>query len=214
MALTSEGEVYAWGDNWDGQLGDGTKDSRGAPVRISNLSNVTAISAGSIHSVALTSDCIVFSTLLIACSTIWRRIVSTEAVPIKIETNMSYMMEEQYSVMLNSNGVMYVDGKKITTIDSIVDISVSYSTIYALKSDGSVYKGDYYKDIYDLYTTSVPVFVKIDDLSHITAISAGESHNLALTDNGTVYAWGANWYGQLGDGTTISSKPRIVSTIE
>src|SRR5579859_1910100 len=39
-------------------------------------------------------------------------------------------------------------------------------------------------------------------LNSIMAISAGESHNLALRSDGTVWAWGWNAFGQLGDGTT------------
>src|SRR5206468_530565 len=39
-------------------------------------------------------------------------------------------------------------------------------------------------------------------LSSIVAISAGEGHNMALKSDGTVWAWGWNAQGQLGNGTT------------
>jgi alpha-tubulin suppressor-like RCC1 family protein len=38
-------------------------------------------------------------------------------------------------------------------------------------------------------------------LKHITVVSAGEGHSMALDANGYVYCWGDNQYGQLGDGT-------------
>src|SRR5262249_31207292 len=45
-----------WGWNYFGQLGDGTTDSHSTPVPVSGLTNVTAIAAGSGHSIALKSD--------------------------------------------------------------------------------------------------------------------------------------------------------------
>ena len=41
-------------------------------------------------------------------------------------------------------------------------------------------------------------------LSGVKAIAALQDHNLALKDDGTVWAWGFNLYGQLGDGTTTN----------
>src|SRR5882757_2939733 len=56
--------------------------------------------------------------------------------------------------------------------------------------------------------------VAVSELSGITAVSAGGSHSLALLENGTVMAWGANSAGQLGDGTeNDSSVPVAVSGV-
>src|SRR5438105_3618488 len=46
--------------------------------------------------------------------------------------------------------------------------------------------------------------VQVQNLSGVTAVCAGSTHNLALKADGTVWAWGANSSGQLGDGTTIN----------
>ncbi len=42
----------------------------------------------------------------------------------------------------------------------------------------------------------------VDELSEVSAISAGTRHSLALLRDGTIMAWGSNLGGQLGDGTT------------
>jgi hypothetical protein len=56
MALKSDGTVWCWGLNSNGQLGDGTKTDRNIPVQVSGLTGITAIAAGFNHSLALKSD--------------------------------------------------------------------------------------------------------------------------------------------------------------
>ncbi|CAB3392649.1 RCC1 domain-containing protein [Kyrpidia spormannii] len=54
--------------------------------------------------------------------------------------------------------------------------------------------------------SSTPVAVQgLATDSTIQAVAAGAYHSLALTSDGRVFAWGANSYGQLGDGTTNSA---------
>ncbi|MFT4186104.1 MAG: hypothetical protein QM613_02590, partial [Micrococcaceae bacterium] len=57
-------------------------------------------------------------------------------------------------------------------------------------------------------TTGTPMAGKT-----ITQIAAAESHMLALASDGTVYAWGRNNYGQLGDGTTTDSSVPVAVTM-
>ena len=54
-ALTDAGGVKCWGNNDEGQLGDGTKTSRSTPAFVSGLtSNVAAIAVGALHGCVLT----------------------------------------------------------------------------------------------------------------------------------------------------------------
>src|SRR5437773_753599 len=60
-ARQSAGNVWSWGDNAYGQLGDGTTASSSTPVRVINLSGgylsgVVAVAVGGLHSLALKSD--------------------------------------------------------------------------------------------------------------------------------------------------------------
>ncbi len=55
LALRSDGRVWAWEDNSEGQLGDGTYTDRTVPVAVSGLSGVVAVAAGGDHSLAVTS---------------------------------------------------------------------------------------------------------------------------------------------------------------
>lgn len=57
--------------------------------------------------------------------------------------------------------------------------------------------------------SSTPVAVDLPAGTTITAVAAGNAHSLALASTGTMLAWGANFTGQLGNGTTTSSSTPI-----
>lgn len=60
----------------------------------------------------------------------------------------------------------------------------------------------------DFYMSS-PEPMTIPELTQIVMISAGDHHDLALDERGTVWAWGRNGYGQLGDGTTNAASTPV-----
>lgn len=53
-ALKSDGTVWAWGQNSNGELGDGTTTARTEPVQVSGLSYIASIHMGNMHGLALT----------------------------------------------------------------------------------------------------------------------------------------------------------------
>jgi hypothetical protein len=60
---TSGQEVWAWGDNFRGQLGNGTNTSSNTPVQVSNLSGVTAVAGCGGYSLAVVPDTTVPDTI-------------------------------------------------------------------------------------------------------------------------------------------------------
>jgi|GEM_PF-785456 len=78
----------------------------------------------------------------------------------------------------------------------------------ALRSDGTVWAwgGNDYGQLGDGTTTQRQKPMQISGLVGVTAISCNHAsdHSLALLNNGTVWAWGYNEWGQLGDGTTTN----------
>ncbi len=53
MYLDEAGQVYTWGDNSRGQLGNGTTQQSAKPAMVPGLENVAAISAGYQHGLAI-----------------------------------------------------------------------------------------------------------------------------------------------------------------
>src|SRR5690349_19942037 len=61
IALKSDGTVWAWGYNNDGELGNGTTTSSLTPVQVSALSGINAVAVRGYHSLALKSDATIWA---------------------------------------------------------------------------------------------------------------------------------------------------------
>jgi len=191
LALTSDGQVIAWGENNSGQLGNNSTTSSPTPAAVTGVladKTVVGIAAGENHSLALTSDGQVFA---------WG---------------------ENYSGQLGNNSTaislepVAVDTSGVLAGRSVVAIAGGMSHSLALTSDGKLFAwGNNYSGQLGNNSTAnswVPVPVSMDGVlagKTVEAIASGSSHSLALTSDGQVFAWGANWQGQLGDGTTTDS---------
>jgi alpha-tubulin suppressor-like RCC1 family protein len=127
LAIKSDGTVWAWGNNTDGQFGDGTTTSHTTPVQILGLSNVKVVEADEQHSFAIKND-----------GTLW-------------------------AWGYNDFGQLG-DG-----------------------TTGSTYLSP----------------VQVAGLSGVTAVSASGTFTVAQKSDGTVWAWGHNYWRELGDGTRI-----------
>jgi alpha-tubulin suppressor-like RCC1 family protein len=178
LAVLSDATVRAWGFNDAGQLGDGTKITRNEPVGVVGLGDVSAVSAGCDHSVALKTD-----------GSVW-------------------------SWGFNSTGQLG-DGSnqdkstpvRVAGLTDVVAVAAGCAHSMALKSDGTVWAWGFNFDG-ELGGAS-PSLVRntpamIPTLGSVTAIAAGGFHSLALKTDGTVWAWGKNNMGQVGDNSTLN----------
>jgi alpha-tubulin suppressor-like RCC1 family protein len=194
-ALTTNGTVQCWGGNEYGQLGDGTDADSTTPVTVMSdgeniLSGVTAISAGAVHTCALTVSGTVKCWGLNGFGQLGNDSSGTGPHP----TPVAVMIDDVLS--------------DVTAISSGGLHTCALTTAGMVKCWGLNEFGQLGNDSSDTDPHPTPVTVMSDGddgvLSGVTAIEAGINHTCALTDTG-MKCWGKNSSGQLGDETNDDS---------
>ncbi|GGM87369.1 hypothetical protein ACFFX1_05800 [Dactylosporangium sucinum] len=219
LALTDSGEVWAWGSNTDGQLGDGTRTQRNSPQRVDGLSGVVEVAAGDRFSLAVLADGTVrawganqFGQLGIAAG-------DDRLVPITVPglTGVtSVAAGGAHSLALRVGGSVWAWGfnhygqlgdgtfedrstpaqvKGITTARQIVAGGL---TSTALLPDGRVQAWGFSEWGQIGPNTKEPLPVGIS-ISNVVFIAGRDRHNVAVRGDGTVWAWGYNGNRQVAD---------------
>lgn len=207
LALMKDGTVKAWGNNNGGQLGDGTTVYRTSPVSVSGLTGIVAIAAGQSENLALKAD-----------GTVWvwgernNRAVQVADIAgvIAVETG------DSYSLVLKFDGTVWAWGDN--SKGQLGNNSTNYSTFpvqisglnniisirdgVALKSDGTVWTwgsnefGQLGVDSSEPYILNP---VQVLSLDSVSSIGTGYSHVLAIKNDDSLWTWGNNAQGQLGN---------------
>jgi len=198
-AVTTEGLVYTWGQNANGQLGDGTNTGRTQPVQVDtgatsalNGKTVVAVACGSYFTLALTTEGRVYS---------WG------------ENDYGQLGDGTNGAGTDKNLPVAVDVGAMSALNgkTVVAIAAGLDHALALTSEGQVvsWGRNDFRQLGDNTTTSRnrPVFVNTGVSSALNGrvvvqISAGYLHNLVLTSTGVIASWGSGGSGRLGDGTT------------
>jgi len=266
LILDKDGYVWVWGNNYGGQLGDGSTVSKSKPVQVINnpknrepLSDIVDIAAGNGYSVALKKDGTVW---------LWGSMTSqldgfhmTSKVAVQAINDSITSEPIKDVIAINESGIdfiaikrdgtvwdykklafdfnpdiqprvsdcppadnkprerqviqpaqIYIDKISKIPLTEVIAIDGDWLRTVALRKDGTVWQWGYNEGISVKESKTehpVQVMVNIENnlsLTDIIAISAGDSHALALKSDGTVWAWGLNEDGQLGTNDIVPSK--------
>jgi alpha-tubulin suppressor-like RCC1 family protein len=215
LAVRSDGTLWAWGANTGGQLGDGTKVSKDLPNQIGVRTNWIKAFAGGSHSLALRSD-----------GTLWAWGLNTYGQ--LGATRMKTFSETNGTT--NTNVTTYQ--KAVAVGDQVrpiqVDTSKNWLTLsaggqhnLALKKDRSLWVwGDQSKGQLGLGSVGAATTETNTNSAKVISparlgsafwsdVSAGLDHSLGVRSDGTLWAWGNNGAGQLGDGTRVERKTPV-----
>jgi alpha-tubulin suppressor-like RCC1 family protein len=185
MVLLGDGTVWTWGFNDEGQLGNGTFVSSSVPVQVQGLNDIVSISAASAtlsarHNLALRSDTLVFA---------WG-------------FNSNRQLGDNTTI--NRNVPIQVPSVWAAAIDAGGEHSMALRTNTWISAWGA--NGGRIGNSSSSSPQGVPTLVNraFNDLfmfEDAAEISAGGAHSVARKIDGTIWAWGTNTNGQLGDGT-------------
>lgn len=189
IALKYDGTVWTWGSNAYGQLGNGSAKDSTTPVQVKNLNNVVAIAAGLYHNVAVKSD-----------GTVWA-------------WGANFTGQLGNNTLVNSNVPvqMLVSAAPNVGLANGIAVAAGWYHSMVLTTGGLYTVGDNtYGEIGDGTNTRRLMAVPIA-LPGVTAIAGGEGYSVALTNTGQVWAWGADFLGELGDGAFINQNAPVLN---
>lgn len=180
FALKKDGTVWAWGYNEYGGLGDGTNVSKSVPVQVINLDTIIAISGSVDHTIALKSDGTVWAWGYNAAGELGDGTFENRNTPVQVKGLDHIKSISGGSFAIKDDGTVWTWGMTlISDKDGYIDNNGSVSRCQAL---------------------SKPTPFQIPSISNVVGIDADNMHAIFIKDDGTVWCWGYDAYGQLGNG--------------
>ena len=220
IAIKDDGTLWGWGSNSNGELGAGNTPYKLMPTKIGTESNWSSVSAGYYHTVAIKKDGSLWTwgnnrqgQLGLGTS------VSEYYEPQRVGTEnnwKSVSAGSHHTMAIKNNGTLWGwgenregqlgDGTRISkNIPTFIDINWTMVEANAMNTlaidDGVIWK---WGNFYSKFETATPEI--FGDDSDWKSIASTGSHSMALKNDNSLWAWGENGKGELGDGTNIQRK--------
>ncbi len=190
-AIKTDGSLWMWGNNGSGLLGNGTEKNTSKPEKIMN--DVIAVSCGRSHTAAIKSDGSLW---------MWGNNLSGE-----LGNNLKGNVKD-YSGPYPT--------VPVKVMDNVIAIECGNGFTAAIKADGTLWmwgdndkgqlgnggNGNIMHEIYGNICQTVPERI----MDNVSSVSCGDDYTAAIKKDGSLWMWGRNDFGQLGNGTQVDTK--------
>ncbi|MFL5441528.1 MAG: RCC1 domain-containing protein, partial [Myxococcales bacterium] len=188
--ITNAGRAYCWGDNFVGQLGDGTATLfQTRPVAVAGGLRFAAVSAGDVHSCGQTTAGAAYCWGDNTSGELGDGTTINTAIPI-----------------WSTTPVQVIGGLGFAAVSAggVVDNTGPHSCGVTTAGKAYCWGNNAYAELGDGTTIARASPVPVTGGLSFAALSVGGAHNCGITTAGVTFCWGDNSTGQLGDGTTTS----------
>ena len=241
LFLKSDGTVWAYGGNADGQLGDGTTTTRTSPVQVTGLSGVVAIAANRESSYALQTDGGTTGIVWawgrneygqLGDGSTLSRLTPVRVLGVTNATRITASSLGAFAIALQANGQVVAWGHNdegqlglgttaVGTSAAAVSVItkarvIGAGTDHAMAVDATARAWGWGATEWAgmAAASSDGGMPQASDLGGALAIAGGDQHTLAVRPDGSIAAFGANG-GRLGNGSTSGTNAIVtVSSLE